>query len=117
MHQIPKIEFFSSHLAVVFAQYTEARCEVENEDVVGAAPVGAAPTTSSFSTILLPTEVCIILEVLQQVPKPVWCLHAMDTKYMDLKITERFMGDSGARQWNYVVYLPISDDIPQMVGT
>ena len=30
------------------------RCQVENEDVVGAAPTGDAPTTSEWSTILLP---------------------------------------------------------------
>ena len=31
--------------------------EVENEDVVGAALAGDAPTTSEWSTILMPTEV------------------------------------------------------------
>ena len=35
---------------------------VENEDVVGAAPTGDAPTTSEWSTISLPTQVCLILE-------------------------------------------------------
>ena len=35
----------------VFAQSIEARCKVENEDVVGAAPPGDAPTTSEWSTI------------------------------------------------------------------
>ena len=35
---------------------------VENEDVVGAAPAGDAPTTSEWSTILLPTKVRLILE-------------------------------------------------------
>ena len=35
---------------------------VENEDVVGAAPTGDAPTTSEWSTILLPTKVRLILE-------------------------------------------------------
>ena len=39
------------------------RCSVENEDVVGAAPTGDAPTTSELSTILLPTKVRLILEV------------------------------------------------------
>ena len=34
----------------------------ENEDVVGAAPTGDAPTTSELSTILLPTKVRLILE-------------------------------------------------------
>ena len=41
---------------IVFAQYIEAKCEVENEDVVGAAPTGDAPTTSEWSTIQLPTK-------------------------------------------------------------
>ena len=31
---------------LVFAESIEARCYVENEDVVGAAPTGDAPTTS-----------------------------------------------------------------------
>ena len=35
---------------------------VENEDVVGAAPTGDAPTTSEWSTILLPANVRLILE-------------------------------------------------------
>ena len=46
MHQIPKC--FSSLFAVVFAQSNEARCLVQNEDVVGAAPTGDAPTTSEW---------------------------------------------------------------------
>ena len=50
-------------LAVVFAQSIETRCSVENEDVVGAAPTGDAPTTSELSTTLLPTKVRLILEV------------------------------------------------------
>ena len=41
----------SSRLAAVFAQSNEAMCLVENEDVVGAAPSGDAPTTSEWSTI------------------------------------------------------------------
>ena len=36
--------------------------EVENEDVVGAAPTGDTSTTSEWSTILLPTKVHLILE-------------------------------------------------------
>ena len=38
--------------------------QVENEDEVGAAPTGDAPTTSEWSKILLPTKVQLILEVL-----------------------------------------------------
>ena len=38
-------------------------CQVKNEDAVGAAPTGDAPTTSEWSTILLPTKVRFILEV------------------------------------------------------
>ena len=50
---------------MVFAQSIEARCEVENEDVVGAAPTGEAPTTCEWSTILLPTKVRLILVTLR----------------------------------------------------
>ena len=49
---------------MVFAQSIEARCQVKNEDVVGAVPTGDAPTTSEWSTILLPTQVRLILESL-----------------------------------------------------
>ena len=62
MHQTPKLQFFSSRLAVVFVQYVEANGQVKNEDVVGAAPTGDAPTTSELSTIYLPTRVHLILE-------------------------------------------------------
>ena len=65
MHQIQKLKWFSSHLAVAFAQYIEARCYVKNEDVVGAAPTGDAPTTSEWSTIVLPIKVPLILKVWQ----------------------------------------------------
>ena len=57
MHQIPQLECFSSRLAVAFAQYIEAKCSVENEDKVGAAPTGDAPTISEWSAIELPTIV------------------------------------------------------------
>ena len=60
MHQILKPKYFSSRLAVVFVQSIEARCQVENEDVVGAVPTGHAPTTSEWSTILLPAKVRLI---------------------------------------------------------
>ena len=41
-------------------QYIEARCEVENEGVVGAAPTGDAQTTCEWSTILLPAKLRLI---------------------------------------------------------
>ena len=63
MHQILNLEWFLSRLAVAFAQSIEAWCSVENEDVVGAAPTGDAPTTSEWSTSLLSTKLCLILEV------------------------------------------------------
>ena len=66
-HQNPKLRCLSSRLAVVFVQYIEARCSVKNEDVVGAVPTGDASTTSEWSTISLPTEVCLILEVLRYI--------------------------------------------------
>ena len=56
---------FSSHFEVVFAQSIGARCQVKNEDVVGAAPTGGALTTSEWSTIWLPIKVHLILKVWQ----------------------------------------------------
>ena len=38
---------------------------VKNEDVVGAAPAGDAPTTSEWSTSLLPTKMRLILQIWQ----------------------------------------------------
>ena len=58
-----KLKWFLCRLAVASAQSIEARYQVENEDVVGAAPIGDAPTTSEWSTILLPSRVRLILEV------------------------------------------------------
>ena len=55
----------------------EARCYVENEDAVGAAPTGDAPTISEWSTILLPTKVSLISEVwlyLVDTCDTSWCL-------------------------------------------
>ena len=52
MDQPPKLNCFSSRLAVVFAQSTEAGCYVENEDVDVAAPPGDAPTTSQWIMIM-----------------------------------------------------------------
>ena len=51
-------------LEIVFTQSIEAGYKVENhdEDVVGATPTGDAPTTSEWSTILLPTKVRLVLE-------------------------------------------------------
>ena len=46
MHQISKLKRFSSRLVIVFAKYIEAKCWVENEDVIGEAPTGDAPPTS-----------------------------------------------------------------------
>ena len=57
------INFLFSSYSRLFAQSIEARCKVENEDVVEVAPTGDAPTTSEWSTILLPTKVRLLLEV------------------------------------------------------
>ena len=53
----------------VFAESLEARCQVKNEDVVGAAQTGDAPTTSEWSTILLPIKVYLILDILLYIPQ------------------------------------------------
>ena len=65
MHQIQKLKHFLFDPAVIFAQCIEARCWIENEDVVGAAPTGDAPTTSEWSIILLPNKVWLILGILR----------------------------------------------------
>ena len=62
-HPIPKVKWFSSRLSVVFVQSIEARCWVENKDVVGVSPTGGAPTTSEWSTTLLSTKMRLILDV------------------------------------------------------
>ena len=62
---MPKLKYFLSRLAVVFAQSIEARWYEENEDVVGATLTGDAPTTSEWLKMLLPTEVQLRLEVWQ----------------------------------------------------
>ena len=64
-HQIPTLNTLSYCYAASFAESLEARCQVDNEDVVGAAPTGDAPTTSQWSTIVLPPKVRLILEVLR----------------------------------------------------
>ena len=46
-----------------YRQISNISRTVENEDVVGAAPTGDAPTTSEWSTILLPIMVRLILEI------------------------------------------------------
>ena len=67
--EYPTLKRLSYCLAAFFVEYPEARCQVENEDVVGAAPTGDAPTTSEWSTIVLPTKVRLILEVLWYISK------------------------------------------------
>ena len=71
--KVYKLKCISSWFSVVFAQSIEAR-QVKNEDVVGAVPKGNAPTTSEWSTILLPTKVQLILEVWRQSPNQ-WTIH------------------------------------------
>ena len=66
-HQIPTLKIVLYCLAAIFAESLEARCLVDHSDVVGAAPTGDATTTSEWSTILLPTKVRLILEVLRYV--------------------------------------------------
>ena len=56
------IERKSVEAWVIQSQSIEARCEVDNEDAVGAAPTGDAPTTSEWSIILFSNMVRLILE-------------------------------------------------------
>ena len=60
--------FFSCRLVLPLSQSIKAMRSVDNEDVVGAAPTGDAPTTSEWSAMLLPTEVRLILENWRYIP-------------------------------------------------
>ena len=74
-HQIPTLKRFSYCLCdclcrIPWSQMLsrEWRCSWSSADrrcSVGAAPTGDAPTTSEWSTIVLPTKVRLLLEVLQ----------------------------------------------------
>ena len=59
-------------LLVASAESIKARCYVENEDVVGAAPSGDDPTTSEWSTSILPTKVRLILKLWQHRSISAW---------------------------------------------
>ena len=52
----------NSNCNAFFAESLEARCQVENEDVVGAAPTGDAPTTSEWFpqwfSLYSPCDIC-----------------------------------------------------------
>ena len=63
MHRILNLKCFLSHLAVTFVQSIEARYQVKNENVVKTAPTDDAPSTSEWSTSLLPTNVPLILDI------------------------------------------------------
>ena len=87
MHQIQTMKCFSSWLPVVFAHYIEAKCWVENEDVVGAKPTGNAPTTShEWSTIELPTKVRLILETWRYI-----CILILDSEISQVVEIDSFL--------------------------
>ena len=92
MHQIQNLNVSRLVFAVVFVRYTEARCWVENEDVVGAAPTGDDPTTSEWSTIVLPPKVQLILEVWQYVT--IYCLSNMRHHY-DISYIQDYVNKLG----------------------
>ena len=62
-HQMPKPNVYRLVLQVSLPHQLKPGVEVDNEDVVWAAPTGDAPTTSEWWTILLPTKVQLILDV------------------------------------------------------
>ena len=81
-----KLKCLSSRRAVVFGQSNGARSYVENEDVVRAAPTGDAPTTSEWSTILLPAKVSYIRDltvIFSVVVCLMWlCHHMLPVSYV-----------------------------------
>ena len=76
-------KFSSSCHAVVFVQ-CKARCQVENEDVVGATPKGHAPNTSEWSTVLLPTILLPLILEVWQLLKTFSTLQSQGIKYMSM---------------------------------
>ena len=77
MHQIPKLKVSCLVLQLSFCNILKPGIKGGNEDVVGAAPTGAAQTTSEWSTILLPTKARLILEVWQQVHYKLLACHCL----------------------------------------
>ena len=57
--------FKNSYCLAAFFAESLVQCQVDHSDVVGAAPTGDAPTTIEWSTMLMPTKVPLILEVLR----------------------------------------------------
>ena len=78
-------------LAAVFAESFGARCWVRHENVV----VCDAPTTSEWSTILLPTKVQLILEVLQLFHLK-YVLHHMIISGIGMQWNRTFVLSSGS---------------------
>ena len=73
----------------------------ENEDVVGAAPPGNAPTTSEWSTILLPVRVRLIIEF--------W-------RYVSLQISQRWWLPMAWRPGPYLAPCPLQSWRLWLVG-
>ena len=95
-HQIPKLKCFSSRLADVFAHSIEVRCWVRNEDVVGAAPTGNAPTTSEWSTILLPPKVPLLLFIC-------WTyLRSVPNVFLSNSVID-IWSDNNSYQWLFII--------------
>ena len=74
---------------------------IGNEDVVGAAPAGDAPTTSEWSSILLPSRVRLILENLRNF---LWCIdfaqNMMTSRHGNAsRITGSLWGESTSQGW------------------
>ena len=65
------------------ARHQVARCYVDNEDVFWAAPTGDAPTTSELSTVILPTNIRLILEVWREVTFQVNTTHVSGAGYSE----------------------------------
>ena len=100
-----KHRLFPSRLAVVCPQPTEAKCLVDNEDVVGAAPTGDAPTASELSTILLPTKVRLILETWRYIETYNQFLLLKRSEYLDNKCCEVISNDIPTRHICFINYV------------
>ena len=78
-------------ILVAFAQTVETRCSVENEDVVGAAPTGDAPTISEWWTFLLPTKVHRVLDFWEYALK---CIYRYFDEIINIDCTTSCQNDN-----------------------
>ena len=113
-HQIPKLWYCSSSLAVVFAWSYEARCLVENEDVIGA--TGDAPIASDWSKILLPIKVRLICRYMYLKWWGDFTYILQSTKACGIHVFHFFAVIWACREWNPFLWITLNHIIQNTCG-